>query len=94
MEVLRRPLKDGRAAIFHASGSCTFPGRFMPACAMAPECETLMNGAFDALGPTGRSCGRILRVTRMIADLDGSETLQPAHIAEAVQYRSYEFDKN
>ena len=56
-------------------------------CALDAEGETLMRGAFEALGLTARSYDRILRVARTIADLDGSETLRPEHIAEAVQYR-------
>ena len=60
-------------------------------CALSPECEQLMHNAFDAMGLTARSYDRILRVARTIADLDGSEEIGAAHIAEAVQYRTYDF---
>jgi magnesium chelatase family protein len=36
---------------------------------------------------SGRVFDRILRVGRTIADLDGSEQVKKAHLAEAVQYR-------
>lgn len=60
-------------------------------CALSPECEQLMHQAFDSMALTARSYDRILRVARTIADLDGAETIGLAHLAEAIQYRTYDF---
>ena len=60
-------------------------------CLLTPECEHLMHDAFDRMGLTARSYDRILRVARTIADLEGEEAIGAMHIAEAIQYRTYDF---
>ena len=57
-------------------------------CQLDEAGERLMQSAFDRMGLTGRSHDRILRMARTIADLEGSESILPAHLAEAIQYRS------
>ena len=60
-------------------------------CSLSPESEELMRDAFDTMGLSARSHDRILRVARTIADLDGAEQIGVEHIAEAIQYRSFDF---
>ena len=63
-------------------------------CALSAECEELMHDAFDAMGLSARSYDRILRVARTIADLEGERDIGVSHIAEAIQYRTYDFREN
>lgn len=55
----------------------------------APDSEgrALLARAVDKLGLSARAHGKVLRVARTIADLDGGGGVRASHIAEAIQMR-------
>jgi len=56
-------------------------------CSVDPEGSRLLEAAFDRLGLSARAYHRILKVSRTIADLEGSVNIRTEHLAEAIQYR-------
>lgn len=54
---------------------------------LTPEAESLLGIASEKLHLSARGYFKIIKIARTIADLEESEAILPAHLAEALQYR-------
>jgi magnesium chelatase family protein len=61
-------------------------------CQPNEEGMNLLKVAMEKVGLSARAYDRILKVSRTIADLEGSATIETDHLSEAIQYRSLDRD--
>ena len=59
-------------------------------CRLEPGGEDVLRGAVERLALSARGTYKSLKVARTIADLAGTKGILTEHMAEAVQYRSFE----
>jgi magnesium chelatase family protein len=57
---------------------------------LSASLRSLLREAADAFSLSPRSIHRIIKVSRTIADLEGSDEIKESHLAEALQYRARE----
>lgn len=89
-----RKIQEARYADFptiHANAQMT-PQLIQQYCDLDEPCRLMLKNAMSRLGLSARAFDRILKVSRTIADLDGSENIGPEHLAEAINYRSLDRD--
>jgi magnesium chelatase family protein len=70
-----------------ASNADMRPRQIRKYCALDDPCQALMKTAMRQLQLTARAYHRVLKLSRTIADLAGSEVITQVHLAEALQYR-------
>ncbi len=63
------------------------PAEVRQFCQLDETGRALMKTAMSQLQLSARAYHRVLKLSRTIADLAGSERITPQHLAEALQYR-------
>jgi magnesium chelatase family protein len=93
-ELMRRQVQQARAVQAKRFGGEHLLNNAMSSrqmrryCPLGADGQSLLKSAIDDLGLSARAHDRILRVARTIADLEGSDSIQIAHLTEAIGYRS------
>ena len=74
--------------LFNNMTNAGLSGRYLAEfCALGQTEHDFLEQAANALGLSARSCTRILRISRTIADLAGDEMIGVEHLAEAINFR-------
>jgi len=84
--------RDRQLARFHDAPHLVTNADMGPAdvrvyCKLDSTGQNLLKAAMAQLQLSARAFHRILKLARTIADLAGADSISPAHLAEAIQYR-------
>lgn len=83
-----RTLQQKRLEVLGCSVNADIPASQVEAlCDLRPEAHALLKNAAEEWGLSLRSCHRILKVARTIADLGSSHRVELPHVQEALSYR-------
>jgi magnesium chelatase family protein len=87
VEAARAVQRRRFSATRFACNSEMTPAEVREFCRLDESSQSLLKTAMKQLYLSARAFHRILKLSRTIADLEGSETIKPNHLAEAIQYR-------
>jgi len=88
---MARKIQESRLAESKLSSNARMHGRHLKAfCRLDVDCGNLLEKAVDVLGFSVRACHSAIRVGRTIADLENASEIERHHLAEAIQYRSFD----
>ena len=59
-------------------------------CKTDSQGKALLEQAFDKMGFSARAYHRLLKLSRTIADIEGSDLIKKNHIGEALSYRAFD----
>jgi len=93
-EIRERVVKARERQVARFTDKGIYCNAMMPSNMVKDICQindagrTLLKTAMERLGLSARAYDRILKVSRTIADLAGTDEIKIEHLAEAIQYRS------
>jgi len=87
----KQDLRFAASTSLHCNAQMS-PNMVRNICQINDAGRSLIKKAMEKLGLSARAYDRILKVSRTIADLAESETIEMEHLAEAIHYRSLDRD--
>jgi magnesium chelatase family protein len=92
---IERARRQQRARLAGTAMACNAdmkPGEIRQFCALHDDAQALIRAAMRQMHLSARGYHRVLKVSRTIADLEGSADIESHHVAEALQYRTRVLD--